>query len=203
MARRTKEEAEETRENVLYAALDVFAEKGYSRTTFVDIAKRIGMTKGAVYWHFKDKQSLLAALIQEIHDREHAVIAEKTGEATTLDGLKAYLVTRVRIVTEDEFYRKFAFFMLMQMEWSVDVIAAVRDKLMSVRTEPFEDFDQILTEVRRRGELREDLDIKIVKHMLKGMWLGLLNVHFQGIPATDPVHTAKVAFEALIESLKA
>lgn len=52
MPRRTKEEAEATRESVLRAALDLFSEKGYSRTTLNDIAKRIGMSRGAVYWHF-------------------------------------------------------------------------------------------------------------------------------------------------------
>ena len=57
MARKTKEEAAETRTNVLMAALDLFAEKGYSRTTLGGIAKRIGMTRGAVYWHFDNKEA--------------------------------------------------------------------------------------------------------------------------------------------------
>ena len=40
MARRTKEEAQHTRETILTAALDTFCEKGYSRTTFDEIAKK-------------------------------------------------------------------------------------------------------------------------------------------------------------------
>ena len=52
MARRTKEEAERTRTRILASALSLFAKKGYEHTTFTDIAARLKMTKGAVYWHF-------------------------------------------------------------------------------------------------------------------------------------------------------
>ncbi|MBU4603719.1 MAG: TetR family transcriptional regulator, partial [Proteobacteria bacterium] len=54
MARKTNEQAQETRRKILAGALNVFSEKGFSRSTLGDIAKRIGMTRGAVYWHFKD-----------------------------------------------------------------------------------------------------------------------------------------------------
>ena len=52
MARRTKEEAEKTRKRIMASALSLFAKRGYDRTTFNDIAARLGLTKGAVYWHF-------------------------------------------------------------------------------------------------------------------------------------------------------
>ena len=45
MPRRTKEEAEKTRQEILFSALDIFYEKGYSKTTFDEIAKRINLTK--------------------------------------------------------------------------------------------------------------------------------------------------------------
>ncbi len=203
MARKTKEESEETRKAILLAALDVLSEKGYSRTTFVDIARRIGMSKGAVYWHFKNKQALLAALMEEMRHREELLLAGEAGAVTSLDGLKAYLVARLRIATRDELRRKFAFFMLLQMEWSVDVMEAVRRELMHIRMEPFDEFGPILNEARRRGELREDIDIATTKDMLKGMWIGLLTVYFQGLSATDPVQTAEIALGTLIDSLRA
>lgn len=69
MARRTKQEAEETRESILDTALDVIDEKGYARSTFVEIAKRIDLSKGAVYWHFKDKPDLFLALGRQMEER--------------------------------------------------------------------------------------------------------------------------------------
>ena len=52
MVKKTKEEALETRNNVLKAALKLFYEKGYQETSINDIAKAMGTTRGAVYWYF-------------------------------------------------------------------------------------------------------------------------------------------------------
>ena len=65
MARRRKEDAEKTRRRILASALSLFVRKGYERTTFNDIAARLKMTKGAVYWHFESKERLLVELVEE------------------------------------------------------------------------------------------------------------------------------------------
>ncbi|MBN2308926.1 MAG: TetR family transcriptional regulator [Candidatus Hydrogenedentes bacterium] len=203
MARRTKEEAQETRKRILDAALHVFAAKGYSRATFVDVARRIGMTKGAVYWHFENKQALLAALIEYMHGREQALLEADLPDTASLNGLKDYLVAHMRIATRDEEFRKFSMFILLQMEWSADMITAVREELMKFRAEPFEELSGILAQAQRRGEVRNGSDIKAAKGMLTGVWLGLLTAHLQGMLSADPVEAAEVAFTALIDSLRA
>ncbi|RME96025.1 MAG: TetR family transcriptional regulator, partial [Alphaproteobacteria bacterium] len=58
MARKTREEAEKTRQHILDAAFTLFARQGFSRTTLQQIAAAAGVTRGAVYWHFKDKVDL-------------------------------------------------------------------------------------------------------------------------------------------------
>ncbi len=68
MARRTKEDAQKTREAILSATIDLFAEKGVSTTTLADIAKQAGVTRGAVYWHFKNKEDLINALKEMLID---------------------------------------------------------------------------------------------------------------------------------------
>lgn len=55
----------EAREELLAAALRVFAERGYSAAGVDDIAAAAGYSKGALYWHFASKQELLSALLQE------------------------------------------------------------------------------------------------------------------------------------------
>lgn len=67
MARRTKEEAEETRKSILDAAVCAFYAKGVAQATLEDIAEAAGVTRGAVYWHFKNKQEIVAALHEELH----------------------------------------------------------------------------------------------------------------------------------------
>lgn len=66
MARHTKEEARATREKLLDAAECLFQSQGVSRTTLQDIALRAGATRGAVYWHFKDKADLFNAMMERV-----------------------------------------------------------------------------------------------------------------------------------------
>ncbi|MGW2569585.1 TetR family transcriptional regulator [Streptomyces sp. NPDC001537] len=54
-----------TREGVLDAAAEEFAAYGYMGTTLLDVVKRTGMTKGALYGHFSSKEELAAALVEE------------------------------------------------------------------------------------------------------------------------------------------
>lgn len=58
MARKTKQQALETRQHILDAAVHEFSERGVSATSLTDIATAAGVTRGAIYWHFKNKVDL-------------------------------------------------------------------------------------------------------------------------------------------------
>lgn len=66
MPKRTKAEAEATREALLDAAEVIFLERGVSRTSLEQIARQAGMTRGAVYWHFKNKSDLFHAMLDRV-----------------------------------------------------------------------------------------------------------------------------------------
>lgn len=66
MVRRTKAEAEATREALLDAAESLFHDKGVARTSLEQIARHAGVTRGAVYWHFKNKADLFHALLERV-----------------------------------------------------------------------------------------------------------------------------------------
>jgi TetR/AcrR family acrAB operon transcriptional repressor len=66
MARRTKEEALETRNRILDTAERVFLKTGVSRTSLEDIAEAAGVTRGAIYWHFKNKADLFEAMMERV-----------------------------------------------------------------------------------------------------------------------------------------
>ncbi len=66
MARRTKEAAQATRSRILDTAEQVFFEQGVSRTSLTDIAQAAGVTRGAIYWHFKNKADLFEAMFARI-----------------------------------------------------------------------------------------------------------------------------------------
>jgi TetR/AcrR family acrAB operon transcriptional repressor len=66
MARRTKEEALETRTRILDAAEVVFHDRGVANASLEDIAAEADVTRGAIYWHFKDKAELFDAMMQRV-----------------------------------------------------------------------------------------------------------------------------------------
>ncbi len=72
MVRKTKEEAWETRQRILDAAEQVFQRQGVSRTSLSHIAAEAGVTRGAIYWHFKNKVDLYDAMIRRVLDPEES-----------------------------------------------------------------------------------------------------------------------------------
>lgn len=66
MARKTKEEAQATRDLLLDTAEQLFGEQGVSRTSLNEIALAANLTRGAVYWHFDNKTDLLKALWERV-----------------------------------------------------------------------------------------------------------------------------------------
>ncbi|MBK9331702.1 MAG: TetR family transcriptional regulator [Ignavibacteria bacterium] len=62
--KRTKEDAEITKQDLLEAAFKEFLENGFQKTKLEDIAIRAEVTRGALYWHFKNKEDLLESLIE-------------------------------------------------------------------------------------------------------------------------------------------
>ena len=56
--RKTKEDAELTKQNLLEAAFQLFLENGYDRTSLEQICQLAQVTRGAAYWHFKNKYEI-------------------------------------------------------------------------------------------------------------------------------------------------
>ncbi|HEX3001473.1 MAG TPA: TetR/AcrR family transcriptional regulator [Methanoregula sp.] len=59
---------EDAKRRIIEAAMDVIAERGCDQMTIDDVAKKIGVTKGAVYWYFKSKEDLVAAVLNKFQN---------------------------------------------------------------------------------------------------------------------------------------
>ena len=174
MVRKTKEEAENTRREILKAALEVFYQKGYSRTTFDDVAARINLTKGAVYWHFKNKPDLLVELIKERFYQKQQFACEVAHEIKNWASLRRVMVESARKIHEDMEYRKFLFFVMFQMEWSEAMVNKVGDSIRGIRDYPLQQLKVALTNIQRNGELDEDVNVDELSLVLLYLWKGAL-----------------------------
>jgi AcrR family transcriptional regulator len=100
-----------TRERILEAALDLFAERGYAGTSVADLAKQLGITKAALYYHFASKSDILAALIEapvaEFHDLAAAAHLRPVPDLLTdISDITADMYTVSRLIGDDPSVRQ-------------------------------------------------------------------------------------------------
>src|SRR5258708_9239521 len=84
-----KAQAAATREELLGQSLRLFATRGVSNTSLDDVATAAGVTKGAIYWHFRNKDELFQAILDRIrsrgHDRVLAPVTKASNPRVRLD----------------------------------------------------------------------------------------------------------------------
>ena len=102
MVRRTKAEAEQTRQQIIDAARRVFHAHGVSRSTLDQIAREAGVTRGAVYWHFQDKQDLFYAMREQATLPLVDQVDESLLDESLDDPLDAIATAILRILTAME-----------------------------------------------------------------------------------------------------
>ena len=128
MARRTKEDAQATRQALLDAAERVFEQRGVSRTSLAEVAVAAGVTRGAVYWHFKDKADLFNAMMERVilpFDAELAALPDADGDP--IDALVERLQrSMARIASDAQTQRVLA--IAKTMVEHVEEMAAVREQ---------------------------------------------------------------------------
>lgn len=94
------------REEVVRVARNLFARYGLEKTTIEDIAKKIKVRKGAIYYYFKKKEDIFAVVIKrEVQILEDLILNVLKEGKTTQEKLKLFAKTRMRYVKEktDEF----------------------------------------------------------------------------------------------------
>ena len=82
--RRTKEEAEQTKADILEAALAVFSRAGYEAARLEDIASAAEVTRGAIYHHFDSKAGLYLALIEDASELANKAINQAIQQGGSL-----------------------------------------------------------------------------------------------------------------------
>ena len=202
MARKTKAEAEKTRIRILRAALDLFSEKGYSKTTFDDIARRISLTKGAVYWHFRNKPDIVSALIKEAYAQVSKVIAGSLPEKAGLETIKGAFIRDAELICDNPVYRKFLFFVLFQMEWSEPIFKKIGDSLEEINRISLHHIKEALTLAKKNGEIDAGTDIDQTAVTITALWDGLMRSGIKLRSLNNFPKLVSNSFDIIIKGLK-
>lgn len=176
MARRTKAQAAATRNRILDAAERVFSRRGVARPSLEDIAAAAGVTRGAIYWHFRNKADLFAAMLarvtlpmEEMVDR-----AGDDAQADPLGYLRRCMVTVLRKTTDDAQTRRVFEIVCHKCEY-VDELARVRDRYVEMRADCLDEIARGVRNAIRRGLLPAGVDARSAAVGLHALVDGLIS----------------------------
>ncbi|MCY1437058.1 HTH-type transcriptional regulator TtgR [compost metagenome] len=159
MVRRTKEEAQETRAQILEAAEKAFYKRGVARTTLADIAKEAGVTRGAIYWHFNDKAELVEAMLDSLHEPLDALAraSESEDEVDPLGCMRKLLVRLMHQMVLDPKTRRINEILHHKCEFTDDM-CEIRQQRQSSTIECHAHIALSLGNAVKRGQLPADVD---------------------------------------------
>ena len=173
--RRTKAEAEQTRENILEAAIDVFFENGVSHSTLEQIATRAGVTRGAIYWHFKDKVEIFKALQDSIRLPQEDLIAHAAehGHDDPLALIESGFLAGLRLFEEDERQQRIVAILLQRCEYVGEMAAVAR--IGEANQRMLNHIRRLIQMASSKGSLRPDWQPETAAHALHCTMTGLIH----------------------------
>lgn len=173
--RKTKTEALKTKEHLMLAALETFYRKGIARTSLNEIAQAAGVTRGALYWHFKNKEDLFDALFQRICDDIENCIAQDAANAeggswTVFRHTLLHFFERLQSNDIHYKFHNILFLKCEHTEQNAAVIAIARKHQAIWR----EKITAVLTEAVENQDLADDLDKETAVIFIKSTLDGLI-----------------------------
>ena len=204
MVRRTKEEAQATRSLIIDTAELVFERRGVSGASLHEIAKTAGLTRGAIYWHFKDKAALFDAMMERAHLplEESGRVGGFRSAAITVPQLRDGLVAVLRHVVTDPQMRRVFSIASHKVEYAGET-EALRERHVSVRSECLTDIERTLQRAMRRGELARRMPARAAAVGLHALVDGLLRNWMLAPGDFDLVKVGSQVIDAYLASLAA
>jgi len=164
--RRTKTEAEKTRQDLMRSAWHIFSQKGYVETRLSDIAKEAGVTRGAIYWHFGNKENLLISLFKDRADSYFTIISGiLASDSSPLEKIKAILVNIIRKMETDDQIKAEEILMLRRAD-DQGRFRQIHDYIKQRTEKHFELLFRIIVEGQERGEIRKGVDPQHIVSLL-------------------------------------
>lgn len=174
MVRRTKEEALETRNHILDMAERVFLEKGVSRTSLDDIAAAAGVTRGAIYWHFKNKADLFDALMQRVSlPLEEMVPPTGLEPGDPLNDIRTLALQVITRLTKDARCRRMQEICHYKVEY-VDEMEQLRDRHMECCSSSLKLIEDKMQAAAKKGLLDASVDPKLAAVGIHSLVCGLI-----------------------------
>lgn len=202
MARKTKQEALETRHSILDAAEKLFQQRGVSRTSLQDIALEAEVTRGAIYWHFKDKAELFDAMM------ERATMPLEQGMSLpavpqhplSMAELRWGLVNIFYTTTHNERTRRVFEIVMQKVEFTGEM-QALHERKLSARRAWREQNKAAFDHAVAQGQLPAALNTQVAAIALVSLVDGLIHQWITDPGSFDLLDVGQTAIEGFLSSM--
>ncbi len=148
-----------TRSTIMATALGLFCQQGLATTNLTDIARAAGVTRGAIYWHFKDKEELFFSLWDEMcAPLSHLLLASiDVDEPDPLGKFQSFLIEVLRTVAACRAHQQM-FRIMFKLLMSDGELGPIRDMVRQEMQEHAQNIRSSLQNAVNRGQLPAAVD---------------------------------------------
>jgi len=203
MVRRTKSEAAATRDALLDAALSVFRDRGVAHTSLEEVAAAAGVTRGAVYWHFKDKADLFTALCDRVQLPMEAMLAAAGGvrHEDPLATVRMLAVNCLTTLASDRRTQAVFDVIFHKCEFA-DGMRAVAERQHSTCDGCVANVERLLEQAVERGQLSRDTDTRLAARCMNAFVVGVMHEWVQRPDAYDLKRAAPKMVDMFVAGLR-
>lgn len=181
---------EEAKSRILEAANKIFAEKGYHEATMDDIAKRLGVSKGAIYLYFASKEDLFEAMCKTApHAFKEILYSSFSSDTNPVQSATQFFDKMLKLSASNP-----------GLSFEILSEASRNPTLKRILRQNHAEYEEVLCGFLAEGQKRrivgDSWDIRSLANSLIALWNGLETLLVSGLPVED-------ARQAWLEALKA
>lgn len=167
-------EKNNTKKEILLAALDLFSYQGYEATSISQIASAVGIKKASLYSHYESKKAILDALVKEVLEQyeKHSMFSREDSFPSDIDGVIEMIKAQITFIIHDPFVSK-ARKMLVIEQFKNEELAKLQTKQNYTDIVSF--FVRLLNHLKNEGVIQGD-DTRMMAMQLAfpiNVWINL------------------------------
>lgn len=177
MAKRQKEKASETRQMLLDSALEIMCEKPFASVSMTEIAEKVNLSKGAIYWHFKSKSDVLVSLVEGMRACVEGNIDYDGKPFESIENMCLCFEKKMEKLRQRKNFLQVQKLMLHREEWPAEVrekvFRIIRDHAWLERHM----VGRLVVKLQEEGVIRKDISPSDLSLIIAALFQGLFMLH--------------------------
>lgn len=197
-----KEEAMATRASLLESALDIMSEKPFASVSMTEIARGVDLSKGALYWHFRNKHDLLVGVVENMHAKIQEELASSLASLGSVGELRAYYREQLEKSARSEEFRKMHRLKLRREEWPRELRERVLDIVKGHLEQERVMIGRLLEGARDEERIRKDIPPRDLSILITAIFHGIFIFQVSDFFHFDFSRYSDFIFDAIEKELR-